>query len=66
MALVKSVLAKQLETIFADLSDKTPAEAAEKIASAIDSYIKSAAVTTTVAVTTPAGAGTGTGTGSLS
>lgn len=65
MPLVKDVLAKQLEAVFADLSDKKPAQAADAIASAIDSYIKSGTVTTTVVGTSPTGPVTGTGTGSI-
>jgi hypothetical protein len=76
MALVKEILRTAIEAAFSAQSGKkeNPAAAlsdlADKLATAIDTYIKSATVSTTVtgACTTPAGAGTiaGKGTGGLS
>lgn len=64
MALVKQTLADALETAFS--RENSAAEAAEAIATAIDSYVKAAVVSTTVVGTSPSGPVTGTGTGTLS
>lgn len=65
MALVKNTLKEALVAVFSKTND--PSTAAEELATAIDSYIKTATVTTTVVGTSVSGgAVTGTGTGSLS
>lgn len=70
MPLVKDTLKAQLEAIFA--KENTPAEAADQLATAIDSYIKTATITILpgipVAAPPPSGVGatTGPGTGSIS
>lgn len=73
MALNKSALQTSLESIFNDLNpEKTPADVAQQMADAIDTFVKSGTVSTTVTGTTsPAVPGapstvTGTGTGSIS
>ncbi len=71
MALVKDTLKTQIEAAFKAQSSKKDkpedalADLADKIATAIDSYVKSATVNTAVTGTcaTPAGPGTITGTG---
>ncbi len=74
MALDKATLTATLTGIFEDLSGDTAATKATKIANAVDVFVKSGTVTTTVAVTsvslvTPgvdaSGPGTGSGTGSV-
>ena len=72
MPLVKDTLKAQLEAIFA--KENTPAEAADQLATAIDSYIKTATITivpgipvaTAGSPTAQTGATTGPGTGSIS
>lgn len=60
MPLVKETLKNELASIFSDgAAGSTIDDIAEKLATAIDNYIKSGTVTTTV--TTSAGNGTGTG-----
>ena len=75
MALNKAGLVTALTTIFEDLSGDTAATKASKIADAIDTYVKTATVSTNVTVASvtlvtagldPSGPGTGTGTGTLS
>jgi len=70
MPLIKDVLKAQLLAVFS--KENTPDEAADQIATAIDSYIKTATVSILpgipVAAPPPSGVGatTGPGTGSLS
>lgn len=76
MALDVATLTTTLTTIFSDISGTdTAAQKAQKVANAIDIFVKTATVTTTVAVAsvslvTPgvgvSGPGAGTGTGTLS
>jgi len=71
MALVKQTLKSEILSILNTLKDETDQanaidQFADRLATAIDNYIKSATVTTTVTVTCPSGQGTGTGTGTLS
>jgi len=75
MALDKATLVTTLTAIFSDLTGKTPAQKAQEIADAIDIYVKTATVSTTVDVTSvtlvepglgASGPGAGTGTGTLS
>ena len=74
MALVKSTLKQAIVAALTAQYDGTPdaeqtqgiSDFAHDLATAIDAYIKTATVTTTVVGTCPAGAVTGTGTGSLS
>jgi hypothetical protein len=66
MALVVSTLEAQLVAIFNDTTGKTAAVKANEMASAIDTYIKTATVSVNVATTGTAAAQTGTGTGTLS
>jgi hypothetical protein len=71
MALVKATLASAIKAAFAaqsgkkDNPDAALSDLADKLATAIDAFVKSGDVTTTVTGTcaTPAGAGTITGTG---
>lgn len=73
MALAKAALVTAIKNLSNSLkaydgtSGKTQAEAIDKhasdLADAIDAYIKTALVSTTVTVTTACGAGAGTGTG---
>jgi hypothetical protein len=69
MALDKTTLTNTLETIFEDLSGKTAAQKASEIADAIDVFVKSGAVNTTVTGTAPGptfpSTVSGTGTGSV-
>ena len=68
MALNKTALKTALENVFK--KSNSPSEAASAIADAIDAFVKTASVSTSVTGTcaTPAGSGTieGAGTGSLS
>jgi len=71
MALVKQTLKAEILAILNALKDETDQanaidQFADRLATAIDNYVKSATVTTTVTVTCPSGPGTGTGTGTLS
>lgn len=70
MPLVPSVLEAQLLLIFNEAKENpmTEAQLANKMATAIDSYIKTATVSTVVTGTAPPPAGivTATGTGTLS
>jgi len=76
MALNKAALTAALISIFEDLdTTKTAADKAGEIADAIDTFVKTATVTTTVSVVSVSdvatgsdvsGPGTGTGTGTLS
>jgi hypothetical protein len=76
MALNKSGLISALTGIFEDLDpSKTAADKAGEIANAIDTFVKSGTVTTSVTVTSVSGVttgagvsgpGTGTGTGTIS
>ena len=67
MALDKETLKSAIQTVLADLSaDKTPADAADALATAIDTFVKSGTVSVDVATTGSATAQTGTGTGSVS
>lgn len=72
MPLVKATLQTQIQTLLDDLVTQTDNPEASRqqfaadLATAIDTYIKTALVSTTVIGTSPSGAVTGTGTGSLS
>jgi len=72
MALVKDTLKAAIYSAFAEARTKTdnPEEAmntlADRIATAVDTFVKSGTVSTTVTGTCPAGAVNGTGTGSIS
>jgi len=72
MALVKQTLKTEIKNILNGLKDKTDQaqaidEFADKLATAIDNYIKTAEVNTTITGTSATGgAVTGTGTGTLS
>lgn len=68
MALNKKTLSSQLLKIFKDFRNKTEADdsgLADALATAIDSYIRSAQVAPGIPVTTPAGPGATSGPGSL-
>ena len=68
MALNKAQLAADLQAILADgqASAKTQAEVAQAFADAIDAFVRSGTVTTTVTGTCSTGPVAGTGTGILS
>lgn len=66
MPLNKAGLKSALESAFTATDGRTPAQAAQIIADAIDSYVKTATVSVNVSTTGTAAAQTGTGTGSLS
>lgn len=73
MALDKTTLTTAILTAFKDQKDKTGdtdealADLADKLSAAIDTYVKTATVTTTVTGSSvTGGAVTGTGTGTLS
>lgn len=72
MTLIKSSLEAQLLSIFQEMENKkdengnNSADFAKKLATAIDTYIKTATVSVTVATVGSAAAQTGTGTGILS
>jgi len=72
MALNREVLKKAIKNAFDSESDEqvNPSEAreriAEKLASAIENFVKSGTVSTQVTGTCPAGAVTGTGQGNIS
>lgn len=73
MPLNKPVLHNTIKTLLQDMMNRDQAsfdEFAERLATAVDTFVKSGTVTTTVTGTcqTPAGAGTiaGTGTGAVS
>lgn len=68
MALQKAALSSQFLKIFNDFRSKTEkddAGLADALASAIDSYIRSAQVAPGIPVTTPAGPGATSGPGTL-
>jgi len=75
MALDKATLITDLTTIFSDLTGKTAIQQATAVAEAIDKFVKTATVSTTVTVASVSGVttgpgvsgpGTGTGAGGLS
>jgi len=72
MPLVKPTLQAQILNLINDLKtrednqDASNSDMASGLADAIDAYIKTATVTTTIIGTSPAGPVTGTGTGTLS
>lgn len=68
MALNKATLKAAIQSCFEDVrEDKTPADAAQQLADAIDAYVRSATVSTTVTGVDGTGSPvTGTGTGGLS
>ena len=75
MALDKATLIASLTTIFGTEGGNTPAQAASDIADAIDIYVRTATVNTTVAIVSVSGVttgpgvsgpGAGTGTGTIS
>lgn len=68
MALDKATLANTLEQIFAgsQAGAKTQAQVAQAIPDAIDAFVRSGTVTTTVTGTCSTGPVVGTGTGSVS
>lgn len=73
MALDKTILKNEIKSLMQDMMQKENAsfdEFATRLSDAVDEYVKTATVSTTVtgACATPAGAGTisGTGTGTLS
>lgn len=75
MALDKATLIASLTTIFSDLTGKTAAQQAQAVADAIDIYVKTGTIATTVAVVSVSGVttgpgvsgpGAGTGTGTIS